>query len=140
MTSGIYKIKLGPRRYVGQARDIKRRWEQHRQDLADRCHHNKDLQRIYNQGYRPKFSIVCHCPRWQLDALEAGWGRLLSNTQQRLPRLRPTSFLPAFHPATLIDWALIGVAIALLLATVRHLGGPIDLPAQLLQITGKNQS
>ena len=113
MGSGIYQIKLGPRRYIGQARNIDRRWKQHRQDFADNCHHNKDLQAIYNQGYRPKFSIVVHCPRWQLDALEAGWGRLLSNTKQRLPRLRPTSFLPAFHRSTLVDWLVIGVLIAI---------------------------
>lgn len=126
MASGIYLIKLGPRRYVGQARDFDRRWEQHSQDLADNCHHNKDLQGIYNQGRRPKFTVLVYCPRWQLDALEAGWGRLMSNTKQRLPRLRPASFLPAFHRSTIADWLMIGLAIAIahLLLTTRPIRPP----------------
>jgi hypothetical protein len=109
MNSGIYKIDLGPKQYVGQAVNLEGRWRRHYRELAQGIHHNAELQDYYDLGHRPKFSIVCHCPRWQLDALEAGWGRLLSNTEQDLPRLRPASFLPAFHPATLIDWALMAL-------------------------------
>jgi hypothetical protein len=104
VNSGIYKIKLGPKRYVGQAVNLEGRWRRHYNDLAQGQHHNAELQSYWDRGHRPKFEIVCHCPRWQLDALEAAWGRLLSNTDQQLPRLRLSSFFPAFHPATLLDW------------------------------------
>lgn len=103
MRSGIYQIKLGPKRYIGQAVNIDGRWRRHCNDLHQGDHHNAELQRYFDAGHRPKFEVVVQCPRWQLDALEAGWGRLLSNTDQNLPRLRPSSFLPAFHIATLFD-------------------------------------
>ena len=121
MRSGIYQIKLGPKRYIGQAVNLEGRWRRHYNELAQGDHHNAELQRYWDAGHRPKFEVVVLCPRWQLDALEAGWGRLLSNTDQQLPRLRLSSFLPALHPATLIDnfWycVLIG-GVALL--TIAH--------------------
>ena len=120
MNSGIYQIKLGPKRYVGQAVNIEGRWRRHHRELSQGCHHNQELQDYFDRGHRPKFSIVVHCPRWQLDALEAGWGRLLSNTDQHLPRLRASSFFPALHPATLIDWLWVAIAVGVLAAIIHN--------------------
>lgn len=104
MKSGIYLLKIGRRRYVGQARNLVTRWSRHTAELRANKHHNYQLQNEYNAGNRPKYSVLTYCPIWQLDALEAIWGRVCSNTKQRLPRLRPASFLPACHWHTLAQW------------------------------------
>ena len=122
MKSGIYQIKIGPKRYVGQAANIRGRWRRHRRELTRGTHHNWELQYYYDQGHRPRFSVVVHCPRWQLDALEAGWGRLLSNTDQRLPRLRASSFLPAFCVETIIDWAWCWAVVVVVGAIAKYYG------------------
>lgn len=134
MASGIYKIKIGHKKYVGQAVNIDARWQQHRRQLERGQHHNQELQRYYDrakairraseedQGPLARFSVVIHCPRWQLNDLEALWGRVLSNTDQRLPRLRWSSYLPAFCLQTLIDWAWVGVVLAGIYAMVNTRG------------------
>lgn len=56
---GIYKIELNNKcLYVGQSKDIKRRWSEHRRHLRQNKHDNIYLQRIYNKHNNFKFSIV----------------------------------------------------------------------------------
>jgi hypothetical protein len=109
MASGIYLIRIGGTKYVGQSVNIDRRWEQHLLDLECGEHHNTHLQKLYDRGHRPKFSVLILCPRVQLSPLEALWGRIYSNCPQRLPALSIWSFLPAFHHRTLNDFAMYGV-------------------------------
>lgn len=111
MKSGIYLISmglLGPY-YVGQARNIERRWASHRLHLSLGRHSNAALQRLYWAGRQPRFSVLWHCPRCQLNALEALWGRLIPTVEQRLPRLRWGSFLPALSLDTVWFWGWMGV-------------------------------
>jgi hypothetical protein len=122
MASGIYQITIGPKRYVGQAVNIKRRWTCHRRELAQRIHPNDELQYWHDLGYRPEFMVLVHAPRWQLDALEALWGRLLSNTEQRLPRLRWSSYLPAFCVQTIIDWFWCGLVAVGTIGLIKYYG------------------
>lgn len=111
MKSGIYLISIGRVRYVGQAKNLPDRWARHRRDLANRSHHNQNLQQQYNQGKRPHFATLIRCQDWQLDHQEALWGRIFSNCDQRLPRLR----LWAVFPPCSIDGLIFLAAIASLL-------------------------
>jgi hypothetical protein len=122
MNSGIYQITIGPKRYVGQAVNIEARWGRHIYDLECGRHHNQELQHYWDWGHRPKFMILVHAPRWQLDALEALWGRLRSNTDQRLPRLRWSSYLPAFCPHTIIDWFWCGLVAVGTIGLIKYHG------------------
>jgi len=63
---GIYKIecKLDNKSYIGQARDIDKRIEQHRNDLELGIHANRELQMLWNKR-RPSdfsFSVVEKAP------------------------------------------------------------------------------
>lgn len=108
MNSGIYLIKIGRVRYVGQAKNLPDRWARHRRDLANLAHHNQQLQHQYNQGKRLHFSVLIKCPSWQLDHQEALWGRIFSNCDQRLPRLKIWAIFPPFSIDGLIFLAAIG--------------------------------
>jgi group I intron endonuclease len=72
--SGIYtithpKVKGG---YVGQAVSFDRRWDEHRNDLANRTHGNYRLQEIADRyGVKSlKFKVLEECDRGALDHLE----------------------------------------------------------------------
>lgn len=77
MTSGIYAI-THPRikgSYVGQATNFDRRWEEHRDDLANGSHHNHHLQKIAAaHGVKSlKFKVLEECDRSALDHEEMKW-------------------------------------------------------------------
>lgn len=56
---GIYKIELnGQCLYVGQSKDIKRRWTEHRRHLRQNRHENVYLQRIYNKHKDFQYSVI----------------------------------------------------------------------------------
>lgn len=56
---GIYKIELdGKCLYVGQSKDIKRRWTEHRRHLKQNKHENVYLQRIYNKYKNFQYLVV----------------------------------------------------------------------------------
>lgn len=59
MSSGIYTIvnKATRRAYIGQAGNLSRRFEQHRQALRCNSHHNAELQADWNQLGEPSFSF-----------------------------------------------------------------------------------
>lgn len=57
--SGIYKIesKLDNKSYIGQAQDISKRIQQHRNDLILGIHANRELQRLWNKRQPSDFSF-----------------------------------------------------------------------------------
>ena len=43
--------------YIGESFDIERRWNQHKQDLINGCHHNYYLQQSFNKDGEKVFFI-----------------------------------------------------------------------------------
>ena len=43
--------------YIGESFDIERRWNQHKQDLINGCHHNYYLQQSFNNYGEKVFFI-----------------------------------------------------------------------------------
>ncbi|GEM77868.1 GIY-YIG nuclease family protein [Vibrio superstes] len=67
----IYQIKSGES-YIGQAKNIGRRWRKHFYDLSHQKHHNDKLQRAW-RIHKPKlfqFEVLELCQPHELDALE----------------------------------------------------------------------
>lgn len=60
MVSGIYFIIHGKsmKRYIGQAKDLDRRLEQHWKKLSNNKHENSHLQRAYNKYGRDAFFVA----------------------------------------------------------------------------------
>jgi group I intron endonuclease len=77
MSIGIYAITHPKAKgaYVGQAANFERRWERHRDDLANQSHCNDKLQEIADRygikGFR--FKVLEECDRGALDHLEMKW-------------------------------------------------------------------
>lgn len=68
---GIYKIELdGKCLYVGQSKDIKRRWTEHRRHLKQNKHENVYLQRIYNKYKNFQYLVVEENDFGNLNKLE----------------------------------------------------------------------
>lgn len=71
---GIYKIEnlKNGKVYVGQSRNIEKRWAQHCEELKKGTHHNKHLQRAYDKYGTDafRFSIVEECDLNDLDSRE----------------------------------------------------------------------
>lgn len=71
---GIYKITnlLNGKLYIGQARDIKKRWNEHIRELNNGIHCNKHLQNAWNKYGKEnfKFSIIIECAENDLNELE----------------------------------------------------------------------
>lgn len=71
MSSGIYLLEFGNLyRYVGQAVDIDARVQKHIDSLLTGKAANKLMVAFHNYGL-PKASVIAHCHRDHLDALEA---------------------------------------------------------------------
>jgi group I intron endonuclease len=58
--SGIYKIinKVNNKYYVGSSRNIKNRWNTHKQSLKNQSHHNEYLQRAWNKYGENAFDFL----------------------------------------------------------------------------------
>jgi len=58
--SGIYKIinKINEKYYIGSSKDIKDRWNTHKQSLRNNNHHNDHLQRAWNKYGENAFDFV----------------------------------------------------------------------------------
>jgi len=73
--TGIYCIyNLANRKcYVGQAKDIEKRWKQHRQELRIGKHYNEHLQRAWQKYGETtfQFMVLEYCTEDKLDELEA---------------------------------------------------------------------
>lgn len=68
---GIYKIELdGKCLYVGQSKDIKRRWTEHRRHLKQNRHENVYLQRMYNKYKNFQYLVVEENDFGNLNELE----------------------------------------------------------------------
>lgn len=52
----MIRNRITGKRYVGESVDIKRRWREHKRDLANGTHHSKRLQKDYNRYGRFAFS------------------------------------------------------------------------------------
>lgn len=72
--SGIYVIKnkVNNKVYIGQSKDIYKRWENHIRELNYNKHHNKHLQRAWSKyGYEKfKFDILLKCKADELNEFE----------------------------------------------------------------------
>lgn len=56
--------------YVGQAKDISRRWQQHKRALVTGKHHNRHLQIAYDKGANLRYTIVMECQLLNLTVNE----------------------------------------------------------------------
>lgn len=99
MTSGIYKITLGERDYIGSSSNIEKRYRRHLYELKYDRHHNIFMQRIYNKYKdidisleiieetdkdlleREKFWILKLCPSLNIGSV--GGGDNLTNNPNR---------------------------------------------------------
>ena len=86
MTTGIYKISIGNLHYIGQSKNIERRWRDHQRDLDQNKHCNHELQRTFNNSNQsPVFKIIKRCFDWNLDYWERELGDRYSTCDQKLP-------------------------------------------------------
>ena len=74
---GIYKItnKETGMVYVGQSRNIQKRWSEHKRDLRNGAHRNDKLQKAYNK-YGVKafaFEVIEYCTIEELNEKETYW-------------------------------------------------------------------
>lgn len=77
MESGIYRIKVGRRYYIGRTNNLARRNSRHRRDLEKGQHHNPILQNSYNKNKDYEFTVLGIC---SLEDLEAFEQHFLDNT------------------------------------------------------------
>ena len=61
--SGVYTLTVFAtgQQYVGGTTDLKRRWRQHKSDLARGCHKSRTLQIAYEDGAAIVFAQLCTC-------------------------------------------------------------------------------
>ena len=61
--SGVYRIDVAGRIYIGSAKNIKYRWNAHIRQLEEEWHHNKRLQRLFNKYGKDSlvFSVIEYC-------------------------------------------------------------------------------
>lgn len=75
--SGIYAItnQSGFKKYIGQAKNIGKRWENHRNELRNNTHHNPYLQNAWNKYGESyfKFEVIQFCDEADLDINEQYW-------------------------------------------------------------------
>ena len=62
MTCGIYRIynRVNNKSYVGLSKNIEKRIDKHFYDLQHNIHHNRDMQKVYNNAKEYKVSIFDH--------------------------------------------------------------------------------
>ena len=70
---GIYCISNSKYFYIGQSKNIYRRWSSHRTNLKHNKHCNLIMQHVYNKYHLDdpfQFTIVYECSKCELDVLE----------------------------------------------------------------------
>lgn len=71
MVSGIYEYKfISGDKYIGQAIDIEKRWDQHITKMQKGTH-TKNIQYAYDHWGLPQFRVIAYCHPHYLDAMEA---------------------------------------------------------------------
>lgn len=74
MNSGVYLIECNGVKYVGQAKDIEKRFKEHMAGLKNKKHFNDYMQRLYNKYPRNFiFSVIEECQIEQLNDREIFW-------------------------------------------------------------------
>ena len=77
MESGIYYIKCNGngKFYIGQSKDIKKRWSAHSYELKNGKHYNVMLQRSFDKYGARSFDwdIIANAPTEDLDQMEMNW-------------------------------------------------------------------
>ena len=72
--TGIYKIenKINNKKYIGQSKNIHRRWKQHKHYLNKNQHENQYLQSAWNKYGENSFNfeIICKCNEVELNQWE----------------------------------------------------------------------
>ena len=72
--TGIYmiKCKINNKVYIGQSKNIKDRWKQHKKELRNNKHDNKNIQKDWNEyGQNSfEFNIIAECEENELNELE----------------------------------------------------------------------
>ena len=80
--TGIYCIenKVNGKKYIGQAKDINKRWSQHKSGLRNNAHSNDHLQKAWNKYGENAFDFVVieEIPEEFLSAAEIWWIDYLS--------------------------------------------------------------
>ena len=71
--SGIYKITINGKAYVGLSSEIKRRFQYHTRALKDNKHGNKHLQAAYNIHGTFSFEVIEECEPKILQEREVFW-------------------------------------------------------------------
>ena len=71
--SGIYKITINDKVYVGLSKTIKRRYNYHSRKLKDNLHSNKHLQAAYNIHGTFTFEVIEYCEPEVLEEREVFW-------------------------------------------------------------------
>ena len=71
-TSGIYKIKntVTGKVYIGQSKNIEKRFEQHKEKFRNGTHINDELQKDFNKGHRFVYEIVEETRNSDRDTLD----------------------------------------------------------------------
>jgi len=82
MISGIYTITntVNGKMYVGCAKNVKRRWRQHKDRLGNRNHHSQHLQRSWNEYGKEVFifELLVECAIEDLFSEEHYWCNMLN--------------------------------------------------------------
>lgn len=83
---GIYQIKntINNKKYIGQSKNIKKRWKEHQTLLKRNQHHNNHLQNAWNkygENYF-SFSIVEQCIEKELNSKEQYWIEVKNTYEQ----------------------------------------------------------
>jgi len=76
---GIYLIKIGKYRYVGQSIDITNRIKQHKRSLKQNRHSNYYMQNVYNKYKEFEYVILCKCEEVYLTILEQTYINMLDD-------------------------------------------------------------
>ena len=72
MVCGIYLLRFNTDLvYIGQSKDIRRRYTTHCTMLSKGTHVNTKMLIAYTQYGKPTLEILCECPESELNALEA---------------------------------------------------------------------
>lgn len=73
MTSGIYKITINNKVYVGKANSLEKREKQHLRDLKRNDHYNHFLQEAYNTYGEYSFEVIEECEKQEMNNRERYW-------------------------------------------------------------------
>ena len=72
--TGIYMIrcKINNKVYIGRSKNIKDRWKQHKRELRNNKHYNKNIQKDWNKYGQDcfEFNIIVECEEYKLNELE----------------------------------------------------------------------